>query len=149
MKKVTINVLIALCAAWLCVMLPSCQKENNSTTPDEPQPTEEFTLVGNWKSYNYQWIDEDGPFTEATGRYSAVFTETTAKMYLDFDGIDHTIESDYTFKEGDDSIIYFPKAYNEYAYKIVGQIYKTEQQLIIEVRKDDWDYFERYYFYKQ
>lgn len=146
MKKVKFHVLIALCAMMLGLNFTSCKKEIEN---EEQQPTEEFTVIGNWKSWNYQWIDGEDNYMEATSHYSVVFTKSTATLHLYFDGFENTIESNYSFKETDDSIIYFSKAYEDYGYMIVGQVFKDKKELIIEVRHEAWDYFERYYFAKQ
>ncbi len=52
------------------------------------------------------------------------------------------IGSDYRVKEGDNNIIYLQKAYDDYEYMIVGQFFKDEGRLIVEVRNKYWDYFE-------
>ena len=147
MKKVKFHVLIALCAMMLGLNLTSCKKEKEPEP--EPQPSEEFTIIGNWKSIKWQEIDEDGIDEEYYGGYYVIFTENTAKIHFYDCNDGEVLESDYTFKETDDSIIYFPKAYTDYGYKIVGQVFKDSKQLIIEIRHGDWDWYERYYFAKQ
>lgn len=59
-----------------------------------------------------------------------------------------TIDSDYCFKEDDNSIIYFPKAYENFDYQIVGKIFEKEKQLLIEVRGYEDGSYQRYYFRK-
>lgn len=147
MKQLKINVLVAILATMLCVSFSSCKKDKNTATPD-PQPTQETTLIGNWVSYMMQEIDEEGASTEYTDEYSVVFTETTASLTLEFDGYS-TIESDYRFKENDETIIYFQRAYDDYGFMIVAQFLKNEGSLIVEVRNEYWDWYDRYYFNKQ
>ncbi|MBQ2186951.1 MAG: hypothetical protein II401_00120 [Bacteroidales bacterium] len=145
MKLLNKNLIIALFAIMLCIIITSCKKDESSTTP---QSTTETTLIGNWISYKWQEIDEEGTYSENTHDYSVVFTETTASLSLEFD--EHTtIISDYKFKEGDESIIYFQRAYDDYGYMIVAQFLKNEGKLIVEVHNDYWDWYNRYYFNKQ
>ena len=149
MKKNRFYLLIALCATLMCVNLTSCNKDPEPEPSPEPEPTEEFTIVGNWKSIKWQEIDDEEIDEEYTNEYFVIFTETTANFYLYDCNEDETIESDYRFKESDNSIIYFQKAYDDYGYQIVGKVFEAEKQLVIEVRGYADGSYQRYYFVKQ
>lgn len=147
MKKVKFNVLIALCAMMLGLSFTSCNKE-----PDEPQPAE-ATIIGTWVCYGYTTIDLD-PDKSANDTkahvYSAVFTDSTAKLHLSFYEDYMTIETDYRFKDGgDEGIIYFQKAFDDYEFRIVAQYQKAQNKLIIEATCDYWDVLEHYEMVKQ
>ena len=147
MKKA--RFLIALCATLLLVNFTSCFKDvEPDPTPEEPQPTEEFSIIGKWISLKWEEIDDGEIEVENTNEYYVIFTESEAKIYLYDCNEDETIDSDYRFKEGDDSIIYFQKAYDDYGYKIVGKVYEAERQLVVEVRGYEDGSFQRYYFWK-
>ncbi|MBR0178140.1 MAG: hypothetical protein IJQ11_12040 [Bacteroidales bacterium] len=149
MKKCTTNLMIALCATLMCVHFTSCNKDLEPEPTPEPQPTEEFTVVGNWRSVKWQEIDDEEIDEEYTDEYYVIFTETNAKFYLyDFDE-GETIDSDYSFKESDNTIIYFQKAYDDYGYMIVGKVFEAERQLLIEVRGYEDGSYQRYFFRKQ
>ena len=148
MKKNVLAILFAICATLMCIET-SCKKDD---TPVNPTPSDETTLVGKWISYKYAEIDEEGAEYESTREYSVLFNDSTVELSLDYsleyDNIS-TIISDYSFKETDESIIYFQKAFTDYGYKIVGKFYKTEGQLVIEQTHDNWDWISRYYFVKE
>ncbi len=147
MKKARIKLLIAICATLMSVNFTSCNKEPEPT-PEQPQPTEEFTLIGKWKSIKWQEIDDGEIDEEYTSEFYVIFTETIAKFYLYDCYENETIDSDYCFKEDDNSIIYFPKAYENFDYQIVGKIFEKEKQLLIEVRGYEDGSYQRYYFRK-
>jgi len=147
MKKVKFNVLIALCAMMFGLSFTSCNKENGQ----EPQP-EEDSIIGKWVCYGYTMIDTDYDKSSDCPKaqvYSAVFTDSTAKLHLSFYEEDKTIETDYRFKEGDEGIIYFQKAFDQYGYRIVGKYVKAQGSLVIEATSDYWDVLEHYEMVKQ
>lgn len=146
MKQIILNVLVAFFVTLLCVSFSSCKKDKNTATPD-PQPSQETTLIGNWRSYKWEEISEEY-YAEATSAYTIVFDDDNAVIRIEDGGI-KTINTDYRFKENDDSIIYFQRAYDEYGYMIVGNFLKTEGKLIIEVRRSNWDWYERYSYTKE
>lgn len=122
-----------------------CSKEDNE------ESTQEFTLIGSWKSYN---IDELGQFGEvvsgyATNDYSITFTETTATLVIEEMPSDmSSITSNYEFKEEGSNIIYFKSAYNQYGLKLVAEITDDGQLILLETCSD-WDYSFMYYFSKK
>lgn len=146
MKTIKFNVLVVFLATLLCVNFSSCKKSSDTATP-EPQPVQETTLIGNWRSYKWEEIGDEY-YAEATTAYTIVFTDDNAVILIE-DGGMRTINTDYRFKENDDSIIYFQRAYDVYGYMIVGKFLKTEGKLMIEVRGSDWDWYERYSYTKE
>ena len=150
MKKNVLAILFAICTTLMCIET-SCKKDDTPVNPT-PQPTEETTLTGKWVSYRIEEIDEEGADYENTREYSVLFKDSTVELSLDY-SLEYenlsTITSDYSFKETDESIIYFQKAFSDYGYRLVGQFYKTEGQLVIEQTYDTWDWAFRYYFVKE
>lgn len=121
-----------------------------SSCTGKEEKSESDSIIGTWRSYMVDYLDEFGNIEgkEATGEFYIKFTEDEAILYIDDMPNDVTIiTTDYTFKEGDNSIIYFPKAYSEYEQRIVAQVFG--EQLVLQQTADDWDWGYRYQFSKQ
>ena len=51
----------------MCVYFTSCNKDPEPEPTREPEPTEEFTIIGTWKSTEWFEVDDDG---ESDGEYT-------------------------------------------------------------------------------
>ncbi len=157
MKKSTTNLMIALCATLMCVNFTSCNKDPEHEPTPEPEPTEEFTIIGTWKSTEWFEVDDDGESDgEYTDEFYVIFMETTAKLYLYDCNDNEIIESRYTFREEDNSIIYFDNPVissqgtnNNYGLRIIGKVNETTKRLIIQVDGYEDGSHQLYYFRKQ
>lgn len=147
MKKFLIVILTLI--SLLCV---SCKKESSTGVEEQ----EEVTLLGTWQSYNVRYVDPFEPsesYTEARGDCKVTFTETEAEFVLEEMPTDtetgyllSSFKSGYTFKDGDDSIIYFEDAYNKYGQEIVAQF--SDGQLVVAQYSSEWDWHWEYFFTK-
>ncbi len=149
--------MIALCATLMCVNFTSCNKDPEHEPTPEPEPTEEFTIIGTWKSTEWFEVDDDGESDgEYTDEFYVIFMETTAKLYLYDCNDNEIIESRYTFREEDNSIIYFDNPVissqgtnNNYGLRIIGKVNETTKRLIIQVDGYEDGSHQLYYFRKQ
>lgn len=139
MNKLMKAVMLLLC---LSIGLSSCTAKDDTDSQN--------SIIGTWRSNSIEYLGEFGNSEgiEGTGEFYVKFSESQAELYLDDMPNDvNVILTDYTFKDGDDSIIYFPKAYSEYEQRIVAQILNGE--LVIQQTANDWDWGLRYYFSKR